>query len=306
MLSLIQPIMWAKLLTYLIKYQLDNIFTVLVQLGSVMIGELLITYLTNYLYSYLNESIVFDLKSDMYSKLLDLPVRAFDKKGVGEFISRIHTDAGAVSQAITRQIVELIMNICKVVFIGIIVFSLNVVLGLIILVAFPLSSTSFLLFGRKLRTKNEERAKLSDKYFSDVQETIHGIREVKSLALKAERLKSFLQLSSNIRILNIKVQNISSIAQNFTQAINYISNLVVLCVGSYFTYSRTLSIENFIAFASYSTQFTDSLISVTQTQATVQQIMTSLERMFELMDNLNYTKEFQGDKKIECIKGKIE
>ena len=77
-------------------------------------------------------------------------------------------------------------------------------------------------------------------------------------------------------------------------------------MGIYFVSKEKLSIQYFIAFISYSGQFSSSLMMITQFNSQIQQVLVSLERIFGLIDNSDFPAELFGDKEVEKLKGNIE
>ena len=303
--GLIQPLVWGKFIASLFKKNMNKAMLDIAVLLILYTFQSVISYIQAYVFSYLSENVVYDMKRDMYKKILDLPVKGFDEMRVGEFISRMQGDTSAIANVITNQFLGIIVDVIKVLCIGIAAFSISIPLAVILIVTFPISYYIFVTYGKKLRAHNRQIANYNDKYFSNIEETISGIREVKSLGVKEHKYKSFLEIASNIKGLFIKNAVLNNAAYTLSQAGNFVCQILVMAAGAYFIVKGKLSIEYFIAFTSYSSQFSFSLINITRLNSTIQQILTSLERVFGLMDNLSYSNEEYGEVKVENIEGNI-
>lgn len=303
--TLVQPFIWANVLTSLFEKDFNRVVLNIVYTFILFVLQMSLNFLQSYLFSHLNENIIYDLKRNMYASIFDLPVKAFDEMRVGEFISRLHGDASVVANIITNQLLNAIVDVLKVIIIGILVFSISFPLTLIILVTFPFSLLTFIKFGAKVRSNNEELAKFNDNYFSNMQQSILGIREIKGLGIGGITFSSFLTLAGKIRGKNIKVSVLNTFAQTISQGVTFISQIAVMGAGGYLIYINLLTMQYFIAFSSYSSQFSNSLMNITRLNSNIQQVLTSLERIFSLMDNLDYSKEKYGNKTIKEIKGDI-
>jgi ABC-type multidrug transport system fused ATPase/permease subunit len=304
--SLIQPLILGKLLTSLFEKNFNSVISCVKYVVILFIFQAVVGAFQNYLFSFLTENINYDFKRDMYKKILDLPVKAFDEMRTGEFISRLHGDTSAVANILTNRLLSIIVDVLKVVFIGIAVFSISVPLALIVIAVFPLSYLVFSKYGKKIRTENNKLAKLNDKYFSNISEALFGIREVKSLGVKKIKYEAFLSLAGIIRSKSININVLNNISQTFVQGINFLSQAAIMAAGGYFIYTGALTMQLYIAFTSYSNQFSYSLMNITSFNSNIQQILTSLERIFGLMDNLSYPIENYGDVKIKNIEGNIK
>ncbi|MCX7920905.1 MAG: ABC transporter ATP-binding protein/permease [Clostridia bacterium] len=304
--GLIQPLLWARLLTSLFGMDYNRTLLSIFHISIFYVLQAVVGFLQSYLFSFLSENIIYDLKRDMYRKVLNLPVRAFDEMRVGDFISRLHGDASSIANVITNQLLNTVVDILKVIVIGGAVFSISVPLAVIVITAFPFSYFIFSRYGRKLREKNKEIAKVNDSYFSDIQESISGIREIKSLGIKESKFQSFLSLAADLKHRGINLSILNTLSQTLSQGVNFATEIAVLAAGGYLILKGDLSMEYFIAFASYSNQFSASLMNVTRLNSSIQQVLISLERIFGLMDNLSYSKETFGERRIKQIEGNIK
>lgn len=303
--DIIQPLLWAKLLVNLFGNNFSKVVNNILLITIVFLVNSLIGFIRSYLTSYLSQQIIFDLKKDIYNRILNLPIKAFDKMRTGDFMSRLEGDVGGVADIITNQLINTLVEILRVIVVGIVIFSLDIRLALIVLVCFPVTFVIYHKFGVKIRKENEKFFELNDNYFSHIHQTISGIREIKSLGANIISFKNFLELSTNLKAKGLKINIISSVSQMLSQIVNFSSEIIVMLVGGYFVYTGTLTMESFIAFTSYSGQFSNSLLSVTQINASIQQVLTSLERIFGLLDNLNYGIEPIGKQKLKNANGSI-
>lgn len=303
--GLIQPVIWAKMLTGLFEQNYQIMFDVIMYMVIVFILTTVISFLQSYIFSLLNQKIVYDLKRDMFINILKLPIKAFDQIKTGEFMSRLNNDAAIISSLITGQLLNSIINILKVIIIGVAMFLISIELSVITLISFPCTYLIFLLFGRIMRKKQLELAKLNDNYFSTIKESIGGIREIKCLGIKVKIETIFLNLIRFIKNKSIKLGITGSFAQSATQAVKFTTEVIAILLGFYFIINNKLTVESFIVFMAYSEQFSTALMELSQLNSTLQQALVSIGRIFEVIDHFNYTNEKYGEKSISSIKGYI-
>lgn len=304
--GLIEPYIFGVLISSLSQGSLDVLVKCLVFLAIVSLLQLVIMHFYSSIETYLNNNIVKDLKCDMYGKILNLPVKAFDEMPVGEFISRLYNDAAALSDIITFQFVNTIIDILKAIVIGFVVFKINIRLALVVIACFPFSYYVFVKYGKKLKKKGMELKNITDYYFSNVQQSLQGIREVKCLGIKKHNFMEFDNISNDVKDKGIEMALTNIVAHDLSSFVNITSSVLVMGIGGYFVINKILPLELFIAFSSYSKQFSSSLMNITKMNSTIQQALTSLERIFGLMDNLSYSNEYFGEKSIMEIEGNIK
>lgn len=109
--GLIQPLIWANLLTNLFSKQYSKLMIFVGYLTLLFSLQSVVSFFQAYLFSYLNENFIYDLKKDIYDRILSLPIKAFDEISVGEITSRINSDTVAVANIITNQFINTITDI---------------------------------------------------------------------------------------------------------------------------------------------------------------------------------------------------
>lgn len=304
-LGLIQPLIWGNLITRLFSQNYDEIIMLIIYLLFLYFIQAVISFFQSYLFSYLNESIINNLKNSIFVKIINLPITAFDNSGIGHFMSRLHDDTTAIANIVTSQLLNTIIDILKVIIIGAIIFVISPQLALITLISFPITFLVFLRFGTVLKDKNAQLKNFYDSYFNTIQETLTGIREVKCLGIKENRVRKFSELSIKMKNLAINMTLVNSFANNLAIVISFLSQIVIYAVGAYLTYKNILKIEYFIAFTSYSQQFTSSLTNITRLNSSFQNALVSLERIFGIIDNLEYSHEEFGNLEVTKVRGDI-
>jgi len=305
-LGIIQPWLWAELLVNLFGKDFRAVLSNIMLITIVFAASSLSRFVQSYLTAFISQQIIFDLKKDIYDRILNLPIKAFDEMRTGDFMSRLQGDVGGVSDIITNQLLNTVAEVLRVVVVGVVIFRINIYMALIVLIGFPITYVIYHKYGMKIRRENESFFKFNDSYFSHIQQTISGIREIKSLGAKSISFKSFLDLSNKLKIKTVKMAVLNNISQFISQVINFASEIIVMLVGGYLVYKRILSMKNFIAFNSYSSQFSNSLMNITSINTSIQRVLTSLERIFNLIDNLSYELEQEGTQKMEEVIGNIE
>lgn len=304
-ISFVQPLIWGKLIVSLVNKNFEHTLYNIIYTFFLYVAQILLDYFKSLISQKMQNNITNNIKCDMYDKILNLPVKAFDEMRVGDFISRLQGDASALTDIITNQLLEMIIAILRIIVMGIAVFSINVYLSIVIVMLFPISYVIFKKYSKQLRIKNQEIRSIYDDYFSFTQQSILGIREIKSNGLKSYNSKSYDKLSVKLMNKSTELGITGTVSRLLSQSTNFISEIAIMGLGGYFIFRNLITLDYFIAFSSYSRQFSNSLLSVVQINTNFQQMLTSLERIFALMDSLNYDSEKFGESNIETVKGEV-
>jgi ABC-type multidrug transport system fused ATPase/permease subunit len=303
--SLIQPMIWGRVVQQLVNKSFSNIGKNILYLLLLYLAQSVANFIKSNTSAYLNNSIAYDIRLIMYRKMLDLTISEFEKMRIGDFISRLQGDIEALSGIITDQLLNSIIDILKIIVLGIIIFSINYKLALIVIVAFPCSYYMFTLFGKILRIKKKSLKEQEDNYFSILQQSLHGIRYIKSNGIKDYNFKQFRDVSDNIRKKSFQIAKLNNMSFLVSDFINYFDNILVICLSSFYIIKNVITIQYFIAFISYSNQFSTSLQNITRLNSNIQQMIVSLERIFKFLDSFSVAKEAFGNTKIERAEGRL-
>ncbi|MBX2895373.1 MAG: ATP-binding cassette domain-containing protein [Cyclobacteriaceae bacterium] len=162
----------------------DTYFTNINQVALTMIAVLLIqgvfSFLRVYTFTYVSEHALADLRLQVYSKIIWLPLPFFDNRRVGELMSRITSDVGILYDTFTFTLAELLRQLLMLV-IGIpLLIALYPRLTVFMLLTFPVLIVAALFFGkfiRKLSKKTQDQLANANVV---VEETLQSVSVVKA------------------------------------------------------------------------------------------------------------------------------
>lgn len=305
-IGILSPLILGKIIQSITDKSYQEISKYIIELLIVCIIQVLVISLKNYLNSYINNGIITDLKCDMYNKILNIQMKHFDNTKLGEFASRLEGDASTLSTIITNQFISTIIDVTRVLILGVAIFKIDYILALVVISSFPLSFVIFKFFGIKLRKENQRLKDINDNYYSLIYESLFGMKYIKTYGLKSQSSANFYKVSDELKHENVKISFLSCVQQFFSQLLNGGYEVLIIALGIYFIFISRIDIALFIAFSSYARQFSDSLITITSLNSTIQQGLVSLERIFQIIDCQSFSYEIFGHKELKEIEGHIE
>jgi len=113
--SLLQPLLWGKIIQELLQKDLKLIYMNILYFLIASILQLALKFIQSYLFSFLTSNIIYDLKIDMYKHILNFQIKVFDQISVGELISRLQEDTNSVARIITNELLTTIVDIFKII-----------------------------------------------------------------------------------------------------------------------------------------------------------------------------------------------
>ena len=155
-------------------------------------------YGQTYLMNYVGQRIVTELRQDLYTHILDLPLSFFHRHHTGVLMSRIINDVNLIQEAVSNAVTSLLCDTFTVIGLIFVVFYRDFKLACITMVVFPLAIMPVIKIGRKLRkistSSQEEMGRLS----TLMHETFGGARIVKAFCMEEYEKSRFKRINEQL------------------------------------------------------------------------------------------------------------
>ena len=256
---------------------------------SLFLVRVAFTFLGNYTFARVAQSVVRDLRQESFDKLQSLSMRYFDQTPAGAIVSRLTNDTQAVADMFSAIFSSFLSSLVIVaVTIGT-MLSLNVPLTLLMLVFIPIMFGSIALYNSKSRDLIAmTRAKLSDLNVK-LSESIEGMRIVQAFGQEGRLLAEFEAINADHVTYSNKSLNVNSLF--LRPAMSLLKLLAYAVILAYFGVTwqvAGVTAGLMYAFIQYSNQLFNPLIEVTQNFSILQTSMIAADRVFALIDQEDY------------------
>jgi len=281
----------------------------LIYLGIYFILELtfngfILHYANSILYK-IESSLTRKLGFFTYKKALDLPAVAYEKQSSGEIINRITNDADTLSFAFGR-LLNMVSSMVASLIIIVYVFINSWIIGLEIIILVSILFLVIKKYNPLLKEIHKERKYEQDKFTSLVNESIRGIREIKTLGIKTSLISSMTDI---IKLIYKKSEREIDIQKEFNIIVRFLK--AILEVGVFITcvillYYKMISLTFFIAMTYYIYRYMWLIENINDLTQTYQKVSVSISRVNEILENRLYSDECYGDKSLSKVEGIIE
>lgn len=257
-------------------------------------GLMLITYLISAIASYalsaimvkLGQRIVYQLRKELFNKMLDLPVRFFDNQQIGDIVSRFSYDIDTINASLTQDIIQIVTSLIMV--IGSFVMMVRISTQLIVVFFFtvPLSIALVIYrtkriqpFFRRRSAKQGELNGLGEELLSG-QKTIRAYHQEQTMLDRFEEknqqaVDSFYEADYH--------------ASTIFPCINFINNLSMSFIsvfGAILYLFGHLSLGSLSSFVLYSRRFSGPINETANIVSEIQSAVSAAERVFIMLDSL--------------------
>jgi subfamily B ATP-binding cassette protein MsbA len=261
----------------------------LIVIASVVVKNLLVWF-AGHFGATLQEHVTRDLRNAVYAHLARLPLPFFARTKVGQLMSRVITDTQQTKQIITQVITQSIQSSALVLTGIVLLVLLSPGLTLLALVIAPTFLIAMQPLLKRLRAGHRRLANDFGEMTSVVQETVSGIRLVKSYGAEQYEESRFRDASDRYATGMIRVTRISFLAQPLTEVIGMLIAVLILWVGAREVLngggpiSGGISGSELIVFMIVVMRQLQPLKQLSQLPTTAQQSLAAAERLFDVLD----------------------
>ena len=240
-----------------------------------------------------------------YKKALNLPAEAYEKLSSGEVINRITNDADTLSFTFGR-ILKMVSSLIASSIVLIYIFINSYIIGLEIILIMLILFLILKKYNPLLKNIHKERKGKQDEFTSLTNESIRGIREIKTLGVKNNLITNMIELIKDIYKKSeeeIDMQKSFNIKTSFLKSV---LECVVFATCVILLYYHKISLTFFIAMTYYIYRYTWLLEDINDLTQNYQKLSVSISRVNDILENRLYEDEKFGNKTLNNIKGTIE
>ena len=253
------------------------------------------------------ENTLANLRLELYSNLVKLPMSFFSQKRVGELNSRISSDITQIQDTLTSTIAEFLRQFILIIGGIALLATESFKLTLLMLSVVPLVAVAAVIFGRFIRSYSK---KVQDKVAESqviVEETMQGISIVKAFANEWYEIARYKTQIKEVIQIAIKGGKYRGYFASFIIFCLFGAIVAVVWYGVQLSIAGEMSVGQLISFVLYSTFVGASFGGIAELYAQIQKAIGATERVFELLDET--PEKIQGTtahQSIEKIKGNVD
>ncbi|UCD65929.1 MAG: lipid A export permease/ATP-binding protein MsbA [Deltaproteobacteria bacterium] len=300
---------------YMVKPMLDEIFFnkdrfMLKVVPLAIVGIFLVQGVFDYSYKYLLEkvgqSVIRDLRNQLYRHIQSLPLSFFHKTPTGELISRIISDVTLIQGAVSNVLVGIIKDSCQIVFLIFVIFYMNWRLSLIAMILLPVIIYPIVNFGRRHRRLSRSNQQTTAHVSNILYETITGTRIVKAFCMEKYEVGRFADTLNKLFSIVMRDTRIGAISHPLMQLFGGIGISLVVWYGGSQVLSGESTPGTFFSFLTALIMIYEPLKGISRVNSTLQQGIAASERVFDVLDVQPDVDEKKDAIKLPVVKDLIE
>lgn len=271
---------------------------------GVLIGTLL-SGLANSMLLKIESKLTRTLGFNTYKKALNLPAIAFEEMSSGEIINRITNDADSLSFTFGKMI-NMISSIVTALVILVYVFFNSWIVGLILIVFLIILYFIIKKYTPLLKDAHKERKTTQDSFTSLANESIRGIREIKTLGIKEQLIINAKKSIDNIFKVSKKEIDLETRFNIVISLLKEVLEVGVFIICIILLYYKQITLTFFIAMTYYIYRYMWFIECLNDFTETYQKVSVSLDRVNEILENQKFNDVVFGNTNINNMKGIIK
>ena len=279
----------------------------LLYLGIACVGHL-VRYFQGILTAWIGQRIIYDLRVEVFQKVLRMHQAYFDRTPVGTLMTRVTSDIERLQRFVTEGVVGSVADLFMLVGImGYMIF-VSPVLSLSIFLTLPFLFGILFYINIKLRNANRDIRERQSKLNASLQEDLTGMTTIQLFNREESASVDFDQRNQDLRSAHYDEVRWFSLYFPAIEAGQSLSILIILAVGGTLILqgSSAITLGIFIAFLAYIRDFFRPLGSLSEKAGSFQIALASTERVFALLDTPEQVVNPPHPISCDCIAGCIE
>ena len=266
-------------------------------------AQSLFTLFQGRLSALLSQSIVKNMRNDLFQKIVNLPIRYLDSHPHGDIMSRMTNDIENVSNTVSQSFSSLVSGALTILGTVAMMFYLSPQLALLSCATVILTVVATKFLSNAMRKFYRRRQELLGSLNSTVEEMVGGYKTVAAYSREEAVIQTFDTTADELTRVGIIAEILGGSMGPVMNAINNISFVIIAAFGGYFALHGSITIGTISAFIIYAKQFGRPIDELAQIYGQIQTAIAGAERVFAIMDESSEDK--SGSESMDSAKGVI-
>lgn len=288
----------APALPMLVEYTLDNyiihdntsgLYTMLLLMLGLLVFQTIVRYFHTLLTNTLGQSVIRDLRIDVFNHIVKLRLKYFDKTPIGRLITRTISDLETIANIFSEGLIQIIGDLLQLFVIISVMFYTDWKLTLIVLIPMPVMLAATYVFKEAMKSAFQDVRKWVSNLNTFLQEHITGISIIQLFAREDQEMRKFKAANAEHRNAHIRANWYFSIFFPVIEIIMALALGLLVWYGSKSIMEDQISPGVVVAFIMYINMIFRPIRELIDKFNTLQLGMVSAERIFDVLDTQEIT-----------------
>ena len=260
----------------------DLLTTLAIGFGLLMLMQLAVSVVRSWVVIYLGTTLSVQWRARVFTHLLQLPVQYFEKRHLGDVVSRFGS-VDVIQHSLTTAFLEAILDGLMAVVTVVMMFIYAPTLAWIAIGAMALYALGRWIWYRPLRRATEAQIVHAAKQQSHFLETIRGVKTVKLFQRQEQRCASWLTLIIDQVNAGLRTQRLQLLYKSLNGLLFGIENILIIWLGARQVMDGNFSVGVLMAFNAYKGQFEGRVSSLIDKFFELKMLQLQGERLADIV-----------------------
>ncbi len=287
----------AKAVGPLIGWSALMLFTIVASVALATIRSRIMTVV--------GQDIIFDIRSDLFKHLQNLPFKYYDDRPQGKILIRVVNYVNSVSDVLSNGIINFILELLNLIFIAAFMFAVDVRLSFVILAGLPVFLGFMLAIKTKQRRGWQAVSNKSSNLNAYTQESITGIGVTQIFTREQHNEGIFTRLAGNYRREWMKAIRYNALIPFTVDNLSTIVTAAIYMVGLLALSPAGVTFGVILAMSSYAARFWQPIQNLSNLYNGFINAVAYLERIFETLDEPVTISDVSDAKPLKPVQGRV-
>jgi ABC-type multidrug transport system fused ATPase/permease subunit len=287
------------------RHDLHTLVLVVIAFVAAALLVWLMTYIQTYLVGWVGQRVLADLRIRLFTHLQNQPIGFYESRPAGVLISRITNDVEALESLVTDSVVTLFQSGLTLIGAVAVLLYLDVKLALLTFLILPLIAAGSFWFRLTSAGAFRRTRETIGSITAYLQETLSGIRVVRSFGQEPRHLARFAELNEDNREANMVTVRLNAAYFPAVEMLSGVAVALIVLYGGYQAMSGHITAGTVVAFVATLSYLIEPIQQLSQLYTTYQSGMAALEKIFQLLAVKPELTDKPGATTLERIRGEV-
>ncbi len=283
-IALLSPVLSQKALDVAIPNKDKKyLFFLGAMLITVFVVSVILTTIRSHMMIRVSQSIIYDIRKDLFAHLQKLPFQYFDDRPHGKILIRVVNYVNSVSDMLSNGLINIILESVNLILIVIFMMAMDIQLSLVVMCGVPILAAFMFWIKNRQRKAWQRVSNKNSNLNAYLQENIVGARITQIFAREDENAEIFADLSDDCRKTWMHAVRCNNLVWPGIDAISVCIRAAIFITGMILFGQGSKSIGVIVAISSYSSRFWQPIMNMGNIFNNFLNNMAYLERIFETL-----------------------
>lgn len=288
--------------------RIASLMTSLMLMAVIYLAGVAANYMQQRIMIYISQTALYEIRSDLFTKMQRLPIRYFDTNNNGDIMSRYTNDVDAIGEILNTTAIQIFSGILTISGTLAIMLYTNAALTAVTILMTPIMAFVGGMISKKSSKFFRQQQQILGKVNGYVEETVTGQNVVKVFCREEKIVNEFSEINEELRKAQIKAQFVGGIMGPCMNAMSQINYTLTAMAGALFCLTTGLfglTVGGLTVFVNYSRQFSRPINELSLQATVIMSALAGAERVFEVMDAPNEYDNNEGDITLDNVVGNV-